>query len=168
MDASSEPKARWLGWLVLLAGLLGLVRLVPELYKGRHLVESPHYWRIVTADIAVALLTTAAGTGIILGRPWAARLGVAAGAAALIDGAFVFALMAPILLRQLHVGLYSQLMFYAPRLLHYAVLLLFWPGALGLLLRDAAGAGERRWLWLGASSLLSSVAMGVIWICRPF
>src|SRR5688572_24768435 len=123
MERERAPQHPGLGKVMVALGLVGLVRLLPEILQiGR---TSQYYAMLVTADAVLAVLTGAAGEGLWKGKPWAPRLALRTGGVLLATSLGLGLLMAPILVSPggvLRLGILA-------RLLYYAVSVAFWPYA---------------------------------------
>jgi hypothetical protein len=148
-----------LGKIVLAIGIIGLVRLIPEMLQIPQ--NSRAYALIATMDAVLALATGAAGEGLWHGKSWAPKLALRTAAIVLGTSTIFVVLIVRFLIE--HRGLDALGL---ARLLYYVLVVAFWPYGVRTLI-VAAPAESRKslafrfvlWLLFGTLGVLLLLAV---------
>jgi hypothetical protein len=158
------------GRLLLVFGSIDLVRLIRELFEVWHDAYIT-FLRIIALDLLLALLTMAAGLGMMRRTPWAPLLALSVAAASIVPtlafGIFLLPEFLNHLGRWFSGGESYYLRLLLPRMIFEAIKLAFWPYAFLLLRRELMSepASRRRgWNWMALSLLLSGALVGTIFL----
>jgi hypothetical protein len=148
MNASS------LGAFMIGLGTIGILRLIPEIYRTAP--AGARYWVIVGTDLALAFSLVAAGQGLRKKASWAPNLTSAVAGVAMITS---LAMGCQIVLWRIRVHeVFADDLYWLPRLLFYLVNVAFWPfGQLAVFRFVPVEAHKTLWYALamgGASGLI--------------
>ena len=149
-----------LGKLLLALGVLGLIRLAPEVLQADRV--SRDFALILTVDAVLALATAAAGEGLWRGKAWAPRLSMRTAGIVLATSIA----MGILVVTTLQVPLYQAHPTVWGRLVYYAMAVVLWPYAVRALIVGAPSDSWRPllrsfilWLFLGIPLTLAAMAI---------
>ena len=135
-----------LGKFILAFGIIGLIRLIPEMLQiSRY---SRGYAEIATMDAVLALATCAAGEGVWHRKPWAPKLALRTAAVVLGTSILSLYFIVRFIIEHHWMDLFGIV-----RLLYYGLAVSFWPyGVRALIVSAPPGSGKSRtvsfFLWL--------------------
>ena len=134
-----------LGKLLLALGVIGLIRLLPEILQSVRVTRD--FALITTVDAVLAMATAAAGEGIWHGKAWAPRLAMRTAGVVLATSIA----MGFLVVNTLQVSLLAAHPTVWGRLLYYTMALVLWPYGVRTLLH---GAPVETWKSLARSFVL--------------
>ena len=145
-----------LGLLILALGILGMLRVIPEMISIRG--ANRLYWIVVVLDLMLAVMTVLAGAGVRRGDPRAPRMALLAAGVVVSTSIGWGVILAPEVAsafsgRPQH----SNTLVLMPRLLFYLIAVLFWPYATRAIVQSAEPELRKS---LGASLAASLVVGG--------
>ena len=120
-----------LGKFVLALGIIGLIRLLPEIYETGRIQRI--YALLVTVDAILGVATGVAGEGLMRGKPWAPKLAISTAGVVLSTSlglGFLIVRFSDAERDLLSVDILS-------RLLYYVMAVAFWPYAVRALILAA-------------------------------
>jgi hypothetical protein len=160
----SAPTSKLGRWITAI-GVVGLVRLVPEVMQIGSTNNT--YSQILIVDMGGALFAIMAGVALWREAGWSPSAAVSAGGALLMNSVVLFLLLGSEVWDHWKSGSRSlgQGKVLAPRLLFHAIMIGFWPYAFRVLIKAAEAAPTRLrnlWIWLAGSLVLSGAVAGII------